>query len=246
MNHPAQATKHPTALTLRKTSPEEPVAIAPHVTLSKAKTRLEALREVIATHEENFLAKTLGPRLQIGLASLRAYMVFCHNPGKGGRPKKTVTRDSILSQGFEGWLEAECPWLKKPTAYKYMTALKGLGLDHTAEDREVAAALKRLLRKGPVSLKVLCDAAVEAVVPKADPPRLEQSEFEFLRDSLAAYREQSEAVLALKSQLEASPDMYKAACARAYATLAELTGTQWKPSDEPDALASVNPDSISL
>ncbi|MEI6656112.1 MAG: hypothetical protein WCP45_15210 [Verrucomicrobiota bacterium] len=208
------------------------------------------MRAIIITHEEKFLEKTLGPRLQIGLAALRAYMVFVipdkAKRGQGRKSNNQVTRDVILSQGFEGWLEAECPWLKKPTAYKYMTALKGLGLDHTAAEREVAASLKRLLRKGPVSLKALCDAAVEAVAPKADPPRLEQSEFEFLRDSLAAYREQSEAVLALKSQLEASPDMYKAACARAYATLSALTGTDWKPSDEPDALASVNPDSISL
>lgn len=222
--------------------------------LRDVKTALCALRARVISQEEAFLRISLPERVKMGLHCLKAHVVFCYNPGRGGNPtgkdkhrkQEPCNVNGSLSLGFEGWLKAECPWLEKTKAYRYMTALKGLGLDENATDEEVEEAVAQTLRVGPASVKSLCDAAAEAVTPAALPPRLEQSEFEFLRDSLAAYREQSEAVLALKSQLEASPDMFKAACARAYATLAELTGTQWQPSDEPDALAHINPDHISL
>ena len=221
-------------------------SVSPSSVLDCAASALAKLRAVVIKHEDTFQLLTLGPRLQIGLQCLKAHAAFAVNPGKGGRPKKTVTRDGISGEGFEGWLAVEVQWLRKPTAYKYMTAVRGLGLDHAASEKQVAFALKSLLRKGPVTIAALCAAALDACGPPAPAPRLEQTEFEFLRDSLVAYREQSEAVLALKDQLEASPDMYRAACARAYSTLSALTGTQWAPSDEPDALASVNPDAITL
>lgn len=242
----------PRGLKAHKCKNKPPAAIVPprQAILSDAAKALAKLRGVIVKHEDAFNSLTLGPRLQMGLQCLKAHQAYAipeHKNSRGGRkPNNRVTRDAVVPAGFEGWLAVDVQWLRKPTAYKYMTAVRGLGLDHEASEKQVASALKHLLRKGPVTIAALCDAAAEAVKPAAAQPGLEQTEFEFLRDSLAAYRKESEAVLALKDQLEHLPDMYKAACARAYSTLSALTGTQWQPSDEPDALALIDPDSISL
>ena len=222
--------------------------------LTDAAKALSKLRDVIGKHEETFHAQTLGPRLQIGLQCLRAHQVFSiQEPGKRNKSGKNqhqkghVTRDVASPEGFEGWLSTECQWLKKPTAYKYMTAVRGLGLDHTATEKQVAAALKIQLRKGPVSIASLCSAALEAIIPAApEPEKLEQQEFNFLRQSLSAFREETESLCRLKEKLDAYPDFKRAATARLYSALVELTGTNWAPSDEPDSLANVDPDSIKL
>ena len=226
-------------------------ASGPKAILSAARHTLEKHREIIIGHEKKFAALSLGPRLQMGLAALQAYQVFViKDPAKRGqgRTKKNhVTRDMISPLSFEGWLDAECSWFKRVTAYKYMTAVRGMGLDHSATEKQVSGALKLLLRKGPVTLKSLCDAAVEALGPPAPPaPSLQQSEFDFLCSGLKDFREEAERILALKEQLMANPEMHKVACARAYDILTQLTGTNWTPSDEPDALASIDPDSITL
>ncbi len=226
-------------------------ASGPKAILSAALHTLEKHREIIIGHEEKFADLSLGPRLQMGLAALQAYQVFViTDPKKTGSmkgKKKVLTRELLPFGGFKGWLDAECPWLKEPTAYKYMTAVRGLGLDHSATEKQVSGALKLLLRKGPVTLKSLCDAAVEALGPPAPPaPSLQQSEFDFLCSGLKDFREEAERILALKEQLIANPEMYKVACARAYDILTQLTGTNWTPSDEPDALASIDPDSLAL
>ena len=226
-------------------------AADPKAVLAASRSALEKHREIIIGHEDKFAAISLGPRLQMGLAALQAYQVFAiKDPAKRGqgRSKKNhVTRDMISPLSFEGWLESECPWFKRVTAYKYMTAVRGLGLDHRATEKQVAGALKLRLRKGPVTLKSLCDAAVEALGPPAPPEKtLQQTEFQFLVDGLKDFREEAERILALKDQLMANPEMHKVACARAYDILTQLTGTNWTPSDEPDELASIDPDSITL
>ena len=223
--------------------------------LKASRAALEKHREIIIGHEDKFAAISLGPRLQMGLAALQAYQVFLiPEPGKKNKAGKNqhsksghVTRDMASPQGFEGWIDSECPWFKRVTAYKYMTAVRGLGLDHRATEKQVAGALKLRLRKGPVTLKSLCDAAVEALGPPAPPEKtLQQTEFQFLVDGLKDFREEAERILALKDQLMANPEMHKVACARAYDILTQLTGTNWTPSDEPDELASIDPDSITL
>lgn len=220
--------------------------------LKTSRDALEKHREIIIGHEEKFAAISLGPRLQMGLAALKAYQVFIApdpvKTGKGRFKKTSVTRDTVKTQGFEGWLDGECPWFKRPTAYKYMTAVRGLGLDHTATEKQVSNALKLRLRKdSAVTLKSLCDAATELIGPPAPPPEnLQQSEFDFLCSGLKDFREEAERILALKDQLMANPEMHKVACARAYDILTQLTGTNWTPSDEPDKLASIDPDSITL
>jgi hypothetical protein len=225
---------------------------APKAVLADAKTALEKLRESIAAEEQVFLNSTLPQRLKMGLHCLKAHVIFTiksdKRKGVGGRGKKTESRrDGVSGEGFEGWLATECPWLKKPTAYKYMTALKGLGLSESSTEADVEQAVQQNLRIGPVTIASLCAAAVEAIGPPPPPPEtLQQSEFNFLRDGLKDFREQAEHLLALKTQLTGHPDMMRAAQARAYSILFELTGTNWRPSDEPDALALIDPDAITI
>lgn len=218
--------------------------------LTDAAKALSKLRDVIFKHEETFHAQTLGPRLQIGLQCLRAHQIFSiKDPKKSGamKGKKALTRECLSTGSFKDWLSTDAQWLKEGTAYKYMNAVRGLGLDHTATEKQVAAALKIQLRKGPVSIASLCSAALEAVIPAApEPKKLEQQEFDFLRQSLSAFREETESLCRLKEKLDAYPDFKRAATARLYSALVELTGTNWAPSDEPDSLASVDPDSIKL
>jgi hypothetical protein len=219
--------------------------------LLDASKALEKLRKVVVAHEEKFAAATLGPRLQIGLQCLKAYQVFVitdqAKKGQGRKPKNQVTRDVISPGGFEGWLATECQWLKKPTAYKYMTAVRGLALDHDATEKQVAAALKLKLRKGPVTIKALCDLALDPLGPEAPNGNdSQQNEFEFLKKACGALREEVDALVAIKAQLDAHPDFKRVATARLYGALYELTGTHWKPSDEPDSLADIDPDAIKI
>lgn len=216
---------------------------------------MEKLREIIAGHEQRFMDLTLGPRLQIGLACLKAYEIFLikdagkrNKSGKNQHSKPAlVTRDEASPGGFEGWLADQVSWLKKPTAYKYMTAVRGLGLDHKASEKQVAAALKLQLRKGPVTLASLCAAAVEAIGPPPEPPQqFQQSEFDFTRSHCVTLRENIESFIAALPDVKKYPDLHKAAQARLYTALVAATGTDWQPSDVPDALADVDPDSITL
>lgn len=217
--------------------------------LAEIDKALTAHFKTITAKMESFEDTILADRLKIGLQALKAHQLFSHNPGKGGRPKKPSTVDGISPIGFEGWLTETHTWLKKPTAYRWMTALKGLGLDENSDEEDIEPNLEARRKLEPVTIKSLCAAAVDIIGPPPTPPvlpNLQQAEFQFLRESLTAYRIQSEGILAIKDQLKGMPEMHKAACARAYATLSELTGTQWTPSDEPDDLANVNPDSIDL
>lgn len=216
-------------------------------------TALNAQHEIAKSKFEAFESDILINRLCTGLHCLKAHALFnIADPSKRnpkGNNQASSRRDLAAATGFEGWLAEAAPWLKKSTAYKYMTAVKGLGLDDNASEEAVAEALAlaQERRIGPVSLASLIAAAVERISPPPEPTaKIEQTEFEFLRDGLSAFREQADALLALKAQLHENPDMERVASARVYGLLYQLTGTHWKPSDEPDDLASVNPDQIDL
>lgn len=250
-----------TAKPSSKPTPAEALAIKPADILASAKSALEKHRDAIIRHEESFAASTLGNRLSIGLACLKAHVVFVQtDPGKknkSGRNQHSkgghVTRDVASETSFEGWLADEAPWLKKPTAYKYMTALRGLGLDEKATDDQVEATLDTIRHSNvevglaqPTLASLIASAAEPVKALPAPPTPPEQQEFAFMRERLKSFREETEHLLSLKDQLLANPDLHKAACARAYAALAELTGTQWAPSEEPDELSSIDPDFIEL
>jgi len=231
----------------------DPYAQSPGwVELLAAKKSLDVYRGIIALHETQFLAITLEPRVKMGLHFLRAHTVFAipesANSRGGRKPNNRLTRESVSETGgFSGWLKREVPWIKEATAYKYMNALKGLALDHTASEEDVAEALAQHRRVGPLNLKILRDMAAELVAPQLPPPTPDhQLEFEFLRGEMHEFAVQAKNILALADQLKAIPQMHQAACARAYGMLRDLTGTDWAPSDIPDHLCEIDPDTIDL
>jgi hypothetical protein len=226
-------------------APTHAITPPPLAAAAEALTRLECER---LDHERKHQLALIPIQCKQGLHCLKAHAEFAHNPGKGGRPKKPSQRDGFLSQGFEGWLATAAPYLKKGAAYKYMSAVRGLGLDENATEEQVETAVAaKIAAFERLSLKALIDSAVDPAKPVDPAPKnLEQAEFDFLRQSLSHFREESETLCRLKPQLDAYPDFKRAATARIYSMLYELTGTHWQPSDEPDALAAINPDTIDL
>ena len=69
---------------------------------------------------------------------------------------------------------------------------------------------------------------------------------EFVRANLSAFRQEANNVIAMVDRLRAIPDAHRAACARAYTLLRELTGSDWSPSATPDHLASIDPDTLTI
>jgi hypothetical protein len=227
-------------------APTHAITPPPLAAAAEALTRLECER---LDHERKHQLALIPIQCKQGLHCLKAHAEFAHNPGKGGRPKKPSRREGLSKpHSFGEWLTNSAPFLKEPTAYKYMSAVRGLGLDENATEEQVETAVAaKIAAFERISLKALIDSAVDPAKPVDPAPKnLEQAEFDFLRQSLSHFREESETLCRLKPQLDAYPDFKRAATARIYSMLYELTGTHWQPSDEPDALAAINPDTIDL
>jgi hypothetical protein len=218
--------------------------------LDDIKAALEETRERLISAEQDFLNNTLADRLKIGLRCYQAHLLFAVTDHAARGARKSSSRRDELS--FEGWLAAEIPWLKKPTAYKYMTAFRGLGLSEKATEEQVAFTLETLRHANQgaglpaPSLASLAAAAVDRLAPPAPEPAPAPTQLSFddYLTTLRTFREDSELVI---EQAKEMPDhLRKQAAARAYATLVELTGSPWQPADTHDALADVDPDSIAL
>jgi hypothetical protein len=238
------------------------LAPVPPTALDEIKSSLEAHRGKLVEQEEAFFHASLPSRLKMGLQCLKAHAMFAiqdaSKRGGGRKSKNLVTRDEISGPGgFEGWLAEEVTWLKKPTAYKYMTAVKGLvlkgeSITEAATEEDVDHALKVAraiavdMGEAAPTLASLIAAATEPVAPQQLPAPPQQQEFDFLKTKLTHFREESEGLIAIKDQLDGLPDLKRAAVARVYGLLHQLTGTYWTPSDEPDELASIDPDTINL
>lgn len=224
--------------------------------LANAAADLEALQSKEEDYRRQLDFAILPIRVKMGLHCLKAHMIFAvQDASKRGamKGKKSSSTVDELPQGFEGWLLTEAPFIKKGSAYGYMTALKGLSLDETATEEDVDAALATLMQRlekdglPAPSLKFLKDAATEGIAPPPpEPTAPAQLSFNFLKDELTKYREFSDGLLRIKSDLEKNPDFFKAAKSRAYHILQELTGTHWQPSDTADELADIDPDTISV
>ena len=211
---------------------------------------MEETRGRLVAAEEVFLATTLADRLKIGLRCYQAHLVFAHNPGKGGKPSR---RDGSAPESFEGWLADETPWLKKPTAYKYMTAFRGLSLDERATEEQVEVTLETLRHAQQTaglpapSLANLIAAATDRLAPPAETPAPatpHQLTFDDYVATLRQIREDSEHAI---EQAEHMPEpLRNQLVARFYASLHALTGTHWQPSNEAHELGNIDPDTITL
>lgn len=139
---------------------------------------------LIVQHEEAFKESTLEPCLLIGREITKAqelFGIFDHsqrniegrNQHTGEAKSRPVTRPDSL--GFAAWLGREIPRLKKPTAYKYATCFKALGLPVDAPDSKITAKIKDLRHVAsrdsePMpSLNTLYKAGLP---PKDDAPRI--------------------------------------------------------------------------
>jgi hypothetical protein len=224
-------------------------APAPADILQAARKDLEKHSAAIKHHIESFDKLTLANKLGLGLAALKAHMVFAVvDPAKRGQGRKgenQLTRE-LISGGFKGWLDSIGADLKEPVAYKYMTAVRGLGLDHTAADRQIAAELKRRERAGEaVTLAGLIAAATERLAPPAEPPApAHQLTFDDYVATLKQLREDAEQ--AIEQSKDMPEPLRKQLVARFYASLHALTGTHWQPSDDPHELGTIDPDTITL
>jgi hypothetical protein len=241
---------------MRKAKQTEGIT-APAIDLGCVKTALEAARDRHIATEERFAAALLPDRLCIGLHCFQAHCHFAVSPQKRNPKGRNQHSGEVSSpreetSSFSAWLANEVPWLKEPTAYKYMSAFRGLGLDETADEQLVLDTLsyqRRIAAANDLPAPSLA-SMVKACAALLGPPRSaqvrQQQEFDFLKDRASELRETVEAVLRLKADLQSSPDLHKTVCARLYGALFELTGTHWKPSEEADDLAHVDPDHIEI
>jgi hypothetical protein len=223
----------------------------PPVSLTDSAQRVAHHAAAILQIETEAQRKTLLPRLLIGLHCLKAHTMFAlvdaskrNKKGKNQHSKGgLVTHDEASTDSYENWLATASPTLKKPTTYKYMSAVRGLGCDENSTEEELTTVFETYTNP---TLAMLCNAAPEPVQPPTDPPAPVQLEFDLITETLHAYRESCEELLNNKDSLATFPKLHKAAVARIYQTLHELTGQHWQPSEEPSDYAHINPDSIEL
>lgn len=210
------------------------------VDLSSVVSALETLEEGIKQIDRRAQLEQLPLKLKQGFHAFRAHLHFAIKDHKVRGGRKSSSRREELS--FGEWLAEAAPWLKEGTAYKYMTAFRGLGLPDDATEEAVDAALAALVAP---SLAGLIAAATERIGPPPEKPAVAvQLTLDDYLATLKAFREDADTVI---EQAKDMPEnLRKAACARAYATLAALTGTPWQPADEHDQLGSLDPDNIAL
>ena len=214
-------------------------------TLSEIIVSLGSARESIETATRAYDLSTMADRIWIGvlcLAGQEHHSLSASAKGSlGGRGKKAchaVTSFSEMSpdqahpQGFEAWLKHSCPWLQRPTAYKYMDAAKGAGLLAHTPESEVRSIVAGLIeRHQQLSLAGLIAQGKNPPPPDKEAKKLSGNQYQQMTfDSLLNFRAQSDQLVACRDHM--SDQQYKIACARAYDTLKRLTGQPWQPADE--------------
>ena len=211
-----------------------------------AETLNSSLDEIKKTHDaamEFLRVKSTPHCLRAGLACLKAHAEFAASePGKRGQGRKGKqinSRRELISgfTDFKDWLTQSAPRLKEATAYKYMAAARGLGLDAKSGLDAVDSALARFAHVPSLSELVSLGGGGEA------PKQIEaggQMRLDLVFEGMKGFRESAERLVMLKDQMDAR--RYKVAVARVYATLKELTGCAWKPADRADD----DPDDIDL
>lgn len=230
--------------TITKTETLPPVADA----LAAAALGVQKHAAEVIQIEQEAQRKSLLPRVLIGLHCLKAHSMFAlvDASKRGAMKGKKKTKDAPLTISYESWLESTEANLKKPTTYKYMSAVRGLGCDENSTEAEVTTAFKKLTNPSITSLIAMAVDPVKPPPEKTENAATEQLEFELMRNTLSHYRESCNELLDSRSRLDAFPQMREAAISRVYKTLQELTGQHWQPSEVPHEYAEINPDAIEL
>jgi hypothetical protein len=169
------------------TSSEVEIVTASQVDAAELTGLAEAIsrsREIIQKHEQACHETTLEHYLDAGQQLARAQEIFTlsHSAagalkGKGKESLSTVdklpeTSPEILAiRGFSAWLADALPDLKRPTAIRYATAYRSLGLPLTAKPAEIRAKLKTLRHQaGKDNLPMPTLAALVKAAPKPPKP----------------------------------------------------------------------------
>lgn len=175
---------------------------------------IDSIIDMIAGHEEAFEEATLEHRLLVGLHVSRAMEVFVMTPSEkgklGGRPSESLSRrDKLIPEqphvlsnsGFLQWLCKEVPRLKRPTAYKYAQAFRGLALPAGAGMTQIRARIKDLRHqagKAHLPMPRLADLVKAGKPPKPQsralilPPDTAQLRLEDARETFHTWREDFE------------------------------------------------------
>lgn len=185
--------------------------------------------EIIAKHEQSFEEGTLEFRLEIGHQIAKAMELFTlandQRQGIGGRPSETLSQCDTVSAkasvsqcdtlqpepipaGFNAWLTSSIPRLKRPTAYKYASAFRSLGLstdDATpARIRTRIKDLRHVAGKSGLPMPTLSGLARQAPkLPKPEdtalvivpPPDSAQLRLEDAREGFHLWKERFEIMI---------------------------------------------------
>jgi len=176
-------------------------------------------REIIHKHEQACHETTLEHYLDAGQQLARAQEIFTLSNSEraslGGEAKSALstvdkaqsTSPEILAiRGFSAWLADALPDLKRPTAIRYATAYRSLGLPLTAKPAEIRAKVKTLRHQAQkAGLPMPTLASVLKTAPKPEKPALinpvpftmspEQLALEDAREAFHLWREAFEKLL---------------------------------------------------
>lgn len=146
-------TNEPVKPTTKKPAPQQGPANLP--TLSSVVDGIKTVQAGLDAADVQHQRNTLADRVWLGCLCLQGkeHHSLPVNARGQGRKKITSTRRSdsaptalvINPQGFLAWIALAVPGIAQPTAYKYMDAAKGIGLDAWSTEAEVRALVAQRL-----------------------------------------------------------------------------------------------------
>lgn len=215
--------------------------LIPAVDLPAVASAIQKLEDGIQEIDRRAKIEQLPYKVKQGFHAYRAHLHFAVKDHKERGGRKSSSRREELS--FGGWLAESAPFLAEATAYKYMSAFRGLGLPEDCTEADVDAAIAAFTT--PPSLAGLIAAATERLAPPSEPPAPpHQLTFDDYVATLKQLREDAD--LAIEQSKDMPEPLRKQLVARFYASLHALTGTHWQPSDDPHELGTIDPDTIAL
>lgn len=142
---------------------------------------IEKSIDLVTSHEGAFEEATLEHRLEIGLHVAKAMEVFTLTNAEsavlGGKAKAalstvdTAETAPAIPTGFVSWLAKNVPRLKRPTAYRYATAFRSLGLSTKCWNGDIQHKIKNLRHEaGKANLPMPTLAALVKAAPKPPKP----------------------------------------------------------------------------
>lgn len=224
----------------RSTKHEEQSSALPP--LATVVSSIAEVQDQLAAADLQHARNTLADRVWLGCLCLQGkeHHSLPVNARGQGRKKITSTRrtDSeptalvINPQGFLAWLGLAVPGVAQPTAYKYMDAAKGLGLDAWSTEKEVRKLVAQRLaefdqREQRLTLAMLAAQGKEIAEPGSDQgpgkKTLDQIKTETVQ-SLFTFMDE---VVSVKDAL--TPVEADAVINRLGEILHRLTGKEWSP-----------------